>query len=109
MFFWVALQRECEASKDIVENNRNMFESRIPAGVKEKLPCYGNPDADISSWSYDIEGHAKKCVERYCELANKTPKQLYKVTTPCLDDQQFKDEELGSVGELSKMHVLNLS
>ena len=20
----------------------------------------------ISSWSYDMEGHAKKCVERYC-------------------------------------------
>ena len=21
------------------------------------------------AWSYDMEGHAKKCVERYCELA----------------------------------------
>ena len=29
----------------------------------------------ISSWSYDMEGHAKKCVERYCELANKTTQQ----------------------------------
>ena len=47
-------------------------------------------------------GHAKKCVERYCELVNKTTEQLYKVTTPCLDDHQFKEEELGSVGELSK-------
>ena len=45
--------------------------------------------------------YAKKCVERYCELANKTTQQLYKVTTPCLDDRQFKEEELGSVGELS--------
>ena len=25
------------------------------------------------------------CGARYCELANKTPQQLYKVTTPCLD------------------------
>ena len=25
----------------------------------------------ISSWSYDMEGHAKKCVERYFELVNK--------------------------------------
>ena len=33
----------------------------------------GKPDAvKISSWSYDMEGHAKKCVERYCELSNKT-------------------------------------
>ena len=34
----------------------------------------------VSSWSYDMEGHAKKCVERYCELANKTTQQLCKVS-----------------------------
>ena len=45
--------------------------------------------------------HPKKCVERYCELANKTTQQLYTVRTPCLDDHQFKEEEMGSVGELS--------
>ena len=56
----------------------------------------------ISSWSYDMAGHAKKCVERYCELANKTTRQLYKVSTPCIDDHHFKEEELQSVGELSK-------
>ena len=50
-----------------------------------------------------MEGHAKKCVERYCELANKTTQQLYKVSTPCSDDHHFKEEELKSVGELSKV------
>ena len=48
-----------------------------------------------------MEGHAKKCVERYCELVNKTTQQLYKVSTPCIDDHHFKEEELKSVGELS--------
>ena len=48
-----------------------------------------------------MEGHAKKCVVRYCELANKTSQQLYKVSTPCIDDHHFKEEELKSVGELS--------
>ena len=48
-----------------------------------------------------MEGHAKKCVEIYCELANKTTQQLHKVATPCIDDHQFKEEEMGSVGELS--------
>ena len=62
-------QRECETSKDVVDNNRNMFESRVSARAKEKLPCSGKSDADIPSWSYGKEGHAKKCVERYCELA----------------------------------------
>ena len=31
-------QRQCEVSKDIVDNYRTMFESRISAGGKEKLP-----------------------------------------------------------------------
>ena len=50
-----------------------------------------------------MEGHAKKCAERYCELANKTTQQLYKVATTCIDDHQFKEEEMGSVGDSSKV------
>ena len=76
-----------------------MFESRISAGGLEKLPFPQH--IRISSWSYDMAGHARKCVERYCELANKTTQQLYKVSTPCIDDHLFKEEETKSVGELS--------
>ena len=50
-----------------------------------------------------MEGHAKKCVERYCELANKTTQQLYEVSTPCIDDHHLKEEEMKSVGELSQV------
>ena len=67
-------QRECQTNKDIVDDYRSMFESRISAGAVEELPCSGKPDANISSWSYDVEGNAKKC-ERYCELTNKTTQQ----------------------------------
>ena len=35
--------------------------------------------------------------------ANKTTQQLYKVSTPCIDDQHFQEEEMKSVGELSKV------
>ena len=94
-------QRQCEIRKDIVDNYRTMFESRISAGATEKLQCLQN--LRISSWSYDMEGHVKKCVERYCELANKTTQQLYKVSTPCIYDYHFKEEELTSVGALSKV------
>ena len=80
-----------------------MFESRISAGVIEKFPYSEKSEANISSWSYDMEGHAKKCVERYCELANKTQQQQYKVTTPCFDDHQLNEEEMRSVGELPKV------
>ena len=78
-----------------------MFESRISAGGVEKLPFLQN--LRISSWSYDMEGYAKKSVERYCELAHRTTQQLYKVSTPCIDDHHFKEEEMKSVGELSKV------
>ena len=95
-------QRQCEISKDIVDNYRTMFESRISAGGTERLPFPQN--LRTSSWSYDMQGHAKKCVERYCELANKTTQQLYKVSTPCIDDHHFKEEEeMKSVGELSQV------
>ena len=57
-------QRQCEISKYIVDNYRAMFESRISAGETEKLPYSEN--FRFSSLSYDMEGHAKKCVERYC-------------------------------------------
>ena len=44
------------------------------------------PHAKTVAWSYDLEGHARICVERCCELANKKVQQLYKVSSPCLDD-----------------------
>ena len=94
-------QRQCEMSKDVVDNHRTMFESRISAGGTGKLPYSEN--CRISSLSYDMAGHAKKCAERYCELANKTTQQLYKVSTPCIDDRHFKEEEMKSVGELSQV------
>ena len=53
-----------------------------------KIPCSEN--LSVSSWSCDMEGHAQKCVERYCELAKKTTQQLYKVLTPCIRWSSFQ-------------------
>ena len=84
-----------DALKDNVRCSNREFQ-RV-----KKLPFPQN--LRISSWSYDMEGHAKKCVERYCELSNRTTQQLYKVSTPCIDDHHFKEEEMKSVGELSQV------
>ena len=43
------IQRQCQIRKDIVDNYRTMFESRISAGGLEKLPFPQN--IRISSWS----------------------------------------------------------
>ena len=52
--------REFQISKDVVDNHRNMFESRLSVGAKETLPeiqATGKLDAEtISSWSNDVQG-----------------------------------------------------
>ena len=72
-------QRGCKIRKYIVGNYRSMSESRISAEATEKMQetiATANLDAEtISSWSYDMEGPAKKCVDRYCGLANITTQQ----------------------------------
>ena len=49
--YLVCTQRQCEIRKDIFDNYRTMFESRISAGATEKLPCSEN--LRISLWSCD--------------------------------------------------------
>ena len=58
-----------------------------------------------STWSYDMEGHAKKCVERHCELANKTTQQLHKVATPCLDDINSKKKNWALLEKCQKFAI----
>ena len=77
-----------------------MFEFRMSAGGVEKWLYPEKSEANISSWSYDMEGHAKKCVERCCELANKSTQQLHKVATPTSINSKKKKKD---VGELSKV------
>ena len=74
----------------IIEQYVTMLQSRISAGATDKLSGWQKPHAKTVASSYDVEGHAQKCVERYCELANKKVEQFYKVSHPCLDDHQFK-------------------
>ena len=69
-------QRECEISNEMVANYRSMFESRISAGAKGKLPvrASGKPDAEtISSCSYDMEGTRRNV---WKDIANLRIKRL---------------------------------
>ena len=101
MYTWDVLKDIVKQAKMLLTTTEPCLNPEFLQEQLKKLPCSEN--MCISSWSYDMEGHAKKCVERYCELANKTTQQLYKVSTPCIDDHHFKKEELKSVGELSKV------
>ena len=72
--YWRCTQRECKSNDALIEQYTKMFESRISAGA-ENLPGWDKLHAKTVAWSYDMEGHPKKCVERFCELANKKDRQ----------------------------------
>ena len=101
IYTWDVLKDNVKYAKILLTITEPCLNHEFPRCELKKLPCWEN--LCISSWSHDMEGHAKKCVERCCELANKTTQQFYKVSTPCIDDHPFKEEELKSVGELSKV------
>ena len=101
MYTWVALKEHAKQAKILWTVTEPCSNREIPRGEQKNYNSLQN--LRVSSWSYDVEGHAKKCVERYCELANKTTQQLHKAATPCIDDHRFNEEELKSVGELSKV------
>ena len=69
---------------------------------QQKHPCSGKPDQKIphgpTIWMV-MQRNVWSDTARW----RKTLQQLYKVITSCLDDHQFKEEELGSVGELTKV------
>ena len=59
-----------------------------------------------SSYFFMVLGYGRSCQEmcgKYSEFAKKSIQQLYKVSTPCIDDHHFKEKELKSLGELSKV------
>ena len=97
-------QRECQISEDIVDNYKSMFGSRISAGRNEKLPEHkvsGTPETYTgSSYSYDMEGTQRNA---WKYTANWSTKLRSNYTRSCLDDHQFKEEEIGSVGEFAKI------
>ena len=107
-------QRERKPNLKIV-HDKKLFESLISAGTVKQLFGWERSHGDIIVRSYDLEGHAKKCVERYRELANKNIEQSYRVSTPCMDDHQSKDERIrnswGIVKHLStnRLEMLMLS
>ena len=91
------IQRECKPNEKIIGQNYKMFESRISAVATDKRR------AKTSAWSCDMEGHARKCVERYCELANKTTEQPHNVASPLFGGSPIKKEELENKDELSEI------
>ena len=91
--YLVCTRRKCQINKDSVTITGICSN---PGFLPEPWKNY-RPELQRNwmqkQYFHDMEGHAKRCVERNCELANKTNQQFYKVATPCMDDHQFEEEE----------------
>ena len=80
-------QRECNPNDTISEQYTKMFQSRISAGATEKLPGWRGP-------TYDMEDMLKNALSDTANWQKRRWSNCKKVSSPCLDDHQFKQEEL---------------
>ena len=67
-------QRECKPNSKIVQENSLARISDLGRFFKPLLG-WEKSHADAIAWSHGMEGHASKCVERKCELANQKNQQ----------------------------------
>ena len=97
-------QQECKPNDiGVEEQTKNVLNHVFLLEQLKKFPRKEKPHAKTVAWPYDMEGHAKKSVEKYCELAHKKTEQSHEVSTPCLDDHNFKRDALETVGRLSNI------
>ena len=78
---WGALPVKVSRSEVSSTTTGKCSKQDFPQKGIEKLLGSGHVHANITAWSCDMEGYAKKCLEHYCELANTNIEQFYDVST----------------------------
>ena len=102
------IQRHCEIKCVLIAHKERQ---RLIAKRFGPKPSYSRNDEkeqtkekhsleEITAWSYDVEGHAEKCIEIYYASA-KNVSSLQQVATPCIDDHLTPPEHNETTGELS--------
>ena len=103
-------QRECQISKDIVDNYRSVFRNKDFCldywKIQKQKPRWNLMQKQFLHGFFEIWKVMQRNAWRYCEFANKTTEQLFQVATPCMENHQFKEEENGSVVELIVRRLL---
>ena len=97
-------QRECQIRKDIVPNYRGMFDSRISAGAKEKLPTRASGKPVAKSFLLGPTTWKVTRINVWKDIANLQIKRFNNYTRSrrhAWMTINFKEEENESVGELS--------
>ena len=85
-----------QSKTEFVQKSRRR-QGRLTTKIKRKKIFVGK----ITAWSYDMEGHAEMCFERYCESAKNNVSSLQQVATPCIDSHLVPPEDCETTGKLS--------
>ena len=86
--------------KQLLNNLRRCFESRISVGATEKLPAWEKPHARSVAWSNN-----KTCSKmrwKILRTGKQEVEQLYKVSSPCLDDHNSRRKSLNQLENYQK-------
>ena len=70
-------QREDKPNNSVIDEHREMFDSRISAGAAEKLPAWEQLHAKAVAWSYDMKDMLKSA---WTDTANWRMKRQSKCT-----------------------------
>ena len=98
--YLVCTQRAATVDEEAIRTQTEMFQINTTANVEETFKkITGHNIHKVSSWSYDTNGHAEQCVERYDELAKTSVSHLRQKGTPCSDDHHLKEYDFEVVGE----------
>ena len=104
---WVVLDENAKRAKILWTITETCLNLGSPQEQQKSYPVQEDL-TQISQHGPVIWKVMQRNVWRYCDLANKTTEKIFKVATPCMDNHQFKEEELGSVGELPNVCSLNV-
>ena len=86
------------AISETIRTKTEMFQRTATSNVEEAPKSKTTQNAPkVSSWSYDMTGHADQCADIYCELANKSVSQLKQAATICIDDHELNRNMLKSL------------
>ena len=99
-----------QTERNFFEQYQEVLESRISAGATEEITWVGKTSRQRRLCRRAVwKDMLKKCVERYRELANKKTEQLQKLSSPCVDDHQFKKRRSLNQWENYPMYAHKLS
>ena len=109
MFIWVALNENAKQAKILWTIAEICLNPGYQLEEKQNWLIQKKSEANISSWSYDMERHAKKCVERYCDLAHKNDSPTTQSRNSMFSRPSIQRRRIGSVGELSTVLLTTCS